>query len=127
MIREIIKKLMPVVKYTRSDSGEFLLKSTDYGQIEVEYIVVEKLAQRALRQIKGIGEAQLRVEKLTEANPLKIYITMTIEDGYSAVRLSEAADRAINKALQEYLQIRYYIPVEVRVRQIVVNKKRRVR
>ena len=61
---------------------------------------------------------------------MRIVLTLSLVEGYSAPRISEAADKAINAALKENLQLEFYVPVDVKVKeiaQVVVPKKRRVR
>ena len=132
LIGKILKKTKKVVTLSaaRSSSGEFLLKETDFGQIHMEFQAVEKLAQRALSEVKEIHEAQLAVEKtMSKVTPLKIRLTTTLAEGTSAPKASLAADMAINAALKKFLGIDFYVPVEVQVQQIaqVVPQKRRVR
>ena len=129
LIRQIFSVPVSAVKKARITSGEFLLKKTDFGLVRVEFEVVRKISEKALRSIEGIKESELTVEKLSEANPLKIRLTTTLVEGYSAPRISEAIDKAINNALKENLQLEFYVPVDVKVREIaqVVTKRRRVR
>jgi uncharacterized alkaline shock family protein YloU len=133
LIRKIVRKTTKAVTLptaVRTSGGEFLLKKTDYGLVRVEFEVVRKISERALDSIRGIQESELTVEKFSTANPLKIRLTATLVEGYSAPRISEAADKAINAALKEFLQLEFYVPVEVRVEEIakvVVPKRRRVR
>lgn len=135
MFKSIIKKIFSVpvtaVKNVRSvSSGEFLLKKTDFGLIRVDFTVIQKIAERALCSVAGIKDSTIEVEKLNTANPLKIYMTASLLEGYSAPRISEAADKAINSALKEYLNLEFYVPVYVRINELaaqVVTKKRRVR
>ena len=74
-------------------SGEFLLKKTDFGLIRVEFEAIRKISERALRSIKGIKDWELAVEKLSEANPLKIRLTAALVEGYSAPRVSRRTKR----------------------------------
>ena len=133
MLKNIIKKFFSVpvsaVKNVRSASGEFLLKKTDFGLVRVEFSVIKKISERALRSVEGIQESELFVEKLSVANPFKVKLTATLLEGYSAPRISEAVDKAINNALKENLQLEFYVPVDVKIREIaqVVTKRRRVR
>ena len=135
MFKSIIKKFFSVpvsaVKNVRSvSSGEFLLKKTDFGLIRVDFAVIQKIAECALGSVAGIKDSTIEVEKLNAANPLKIYMTASLLEGYSAPRISEAADKAINSALKEYLNLEFYVPVYVRINELaaqVVTKKRRVR
>ena len=133
MLKNIIKRIFSVpvsaIKSVRSASGEFLLKETDFGLVRVEFSVVKRLSERALESVAGIKEAEVAVEKLTSANPFKILLTVSLVEGYSAPRVSEAADKAINGALKEFMSVEFYVPVEVRVKQLaqVETKRRRVR
>ena len=133
MFRNIIKKIFAVpvsaIRNAGGASGEFLLKKTDFGLVRVEFSVIKRIAERALRSVKGIKESELAVEKLTDANPFKIKLTASLVEGYSAPRISEAADKAINGALKDFLRLEFYVPVDVKVRQLaqVEKKRRRVR
>ncbi len=131
-IRKIItrpKKLV-ALSTARTSSGDFLLKKTDFGLVRVEFETVEKLAKRALSEVKELQEAELVVEKVnSNVTPMKILLTAILAEGYSAPGASQAADKIINDALKQALGEGFYVPVEVRVNQIVpvVTPKRRVR
>ena len=131
MLRDFIKKIVKgTISAARTSSGEFLLKKTDFGLVRVDFAVVQKIAERAVKQVEGIHEAEIAVEKVTNsAVPMEIRLTMTLEEGFSAPKASAAADRAINDALKDSLETGFYVPVAVKVQQIekVVPKKRRVR
>ena len=130
LIGKILKKTKNVVTLSaaRTTGGEFLLRKTDFGLVYIEYTTVQRIAERALSQIKEMHDTTLAVEKFTDANPLKIRITTTLAEGFSAPRASRAADKAINDALKNLLAVEFYVPVEVKVNQIkIVAPKRRVR
>ena len=132
LIGRILNKTKKVVTLSaaRTSSGEFLLKKTDFGLVHVEFATVEKIAKRALEEVKEIHEAELAVEKVSSnMTPMKIRLTAILADGCSAPRASQAADKAINDALKNFLAIEFYVPVDVKVKQIVqvVAPKRRVR
>jgi|GEM_PF-6638255 len=132
LIGKILKKTKKVVTLStaRTSSGEFLLKKTDFGLVHVEFATIEKLANRAVSELKEIHEAELAVEKTTSmVTPLRIRLTATLAEGYSAPKAKLAADMAINNALKNLLALEFYVPVDVRVKQIVqvVPQKRRVR
>ena len=132
LIGKILKKTKKVVTLStaRTSSGEFLLKKTDFGLVHVEFATIEKLAKRAVSELKEIHEAELAVEKtISTVTPIKVSLTATLAEGYSAPKASLAADMAINNALKKLLALEFYVPVDVRVKQIVqvVPQKRRVR
>ena len=133
LLGKILKKTKKVVTLSaaRTSSGEFLLKETDFGRVHVEFATVEKFARRALSEVKEIQEAELSVEKTASTvTPLKIFLTASLTEGFSAPKAKMAADMAINTALREFLSLEFYVPVEVKVQQIAqqaVAPKRRVR
>ena len=132
LIGKILKKTKKVVTLPaiRTSSGEFLLKKTDFGIVRVEFSVIQKIAERATEQVKEIHDAEIAVEKSSNnVRPIRILLTATLTEGYSAPRASEAADRAINDTLRELLGFEFYVPVDVKVKQIkqIVVPKRRVR
>ena len=133
LIGKILKKTKKVVTLSaaRTTGGEFLLKETDFGRIRVEFATIEKLARRALSEVKEISEADLAVEKTASTvTPLKIRLTATLAEGFSAPKASLAADMAINVALKNFLGIDFYVPVDVKVKQITrqaATPRRRVR
>ena len=58
-IRKIMTRPKRVVTLStaRTSSGDFLLKKTDFGLVRVEFETVEKLARRALSEVKELHEA----------------------------------------------------------------------
>ena len=135
MLKNFVKNLFSrgtrTLTALRTSSGEFLLRKTDFGLVHVEYTTIQKIAKRAIADIKGINEAELAVEKTSDKIvPLKIELTLSLSEGYSAIKAKEAVDKAINDALRESLQLEFYVPVDVKVEQIKqpeVEQRRRVR
>ncbi len=136
MLKDLIKKIVSGTKKVvtlpaRQSSGEFLLKKTDFGLVRVDYVVIQKIAERALAQIKEIQEASLSVDKFTGTlMPIKIRLTAVLAEGYSAPKASQAAYQAINDALRKFLLLEFYVPVDVKVKQIaqvIPQKRKRVR
>ena len=136
MLKDLIGKFLNKTKKVvtlsaaRTSSGEFLLKKTDYGLVHVEFATIEKLARRALSNVKEIHEADLAVEKTASSvTPIKVRLTAVLAEGFSAPKASLAADMAINAELKELLSLDFYVPVDVKVKQLaqVVTPKRRVR
>jgi len=130
-IRKIVKgTIKGTIAAARIGSGEFLLKKTDYGLVRVEYAVIQKIVERTVEQLRGVSNTEVTVEKsASTVTPIKISLTLTLAEGYSAPRASEAADKAINDTLKSLLDLEFYVPVAVQVKRIeqVVTKRRRVR
>ena len=130
MFKNLIRKIIgKTISAARSSSGEFLLKQTDFGLVKTDFSVVQKVAERALKSVAGITEAQVVVEKFSGANPLKIFLTLALANGYTATKVSEEADRVINADMRDFLGLEFYVPVDVKVQQIkqASPAKRRVR
>lgn len=132
LIKTIVSKTKKVVTLpTRTSSGDFLLKETDFGHVHVEFSVVQEIAERALSAVKGINESEITIEKsASNVIPMKAYLNLALSEGYSAIRVSEEADKAINDAMKKFMNLEFYLPVEVKVKQITtqaVTKRRRVR
>ena len=136
MLKNLISKLVNRTKNTvtfpavRTSSGEFLLKKTDFGLVRVEYAVIQKIAARALAEVNGLNDAQVAVEKsASNVTPIKIQLTTTLAEGFSAPKIAQLADKAINDAFKQVLQLDFYVPVDVKVKQIMqpVTQRRRVR
>lgn len=126
-IRKIVKG---TIAAARIGSEEFLLKKTDYGLVRVEYAVIQKIVERTVEQLRGVSNTEVTVEKsASTVTPIRISLTLTLAEGYSAPRASEAADKAINDTLKSLLDLEFYVPVAVQVKRIeqVVTKRRRVR
>ena len=135
MFTDFVKKLFSKGTQTltsaRTSSGEFLLKKTDFGLVHVEYTTIQKIAERAISNVKGINETELAVEKISGATvPMKIKLYVSLSESHSAIKVKEAVDKAINDALKETLQLDFYMPVDVKVEQIAkpeITQRRRVR
>lgn len=132
MFKDFIKKIVKgTLAAARTSSGEFLLKKTDFGLVYVEYATIKRIAKRALSQVKGINEAQLSIEKLSNSvTPIKIRLELSLAEGYSVVKIKEAVDKAINDELRDQLQLEFYVPIDASVEQIkkpAQEQRRRVR
>ena len=132
LINKIFNNTRKAVAFSaaRTSSGEFLLKKTDLGRVHVEYAVVQKIAARALSGLEGINAVEVSVEKVSSnVTPMKIQLITELAEGYSAPKVAERADKAINDALKNFMLADFYVPVEVRVKQIkqAAPQRRRVR
>ncbi|MBQ7453880.1 MAG: hypothetical protein IJS69_02340 [Selenomonadaceae bacterium] len=107
------------------------MKKTDFGLVYVEYATIKRIAERALSQVKGINEAQLSIEKLSNSvTPIKIRLELSLAEGYSVVKIKEAVDKAINDELRDQLRLEFYVPIDASVEQIkkpAQEQRRRVR
>ena len=130
-VRNLFSKGTRTLTAVRTSSGEFLLKKTDFGLVHINYTTIQKIAQRAIADVKGINETELAVEKVSDSMvPIRIKLTLSMSEGYSALKVKETVDKAINDALKDLLQLEFYVPIDVNVEQIKqpeIAQRRRVR
>ncbi len=125
----ILKKLLSETLGKSRQSGKFNLRETDFGLVTVEIGVVQRLAERAAASVRGVRDAILFVEPGDKFSPFKIRVTVTMEQGYSAPKISESVDEKINDVLNFSLQTAR-VPVEVRISEVTrtaIEKRKRVR
>ena len=133
MFKDLIRKFVKsTITAARTTGGEFLLRKTDFGLVHVGYDVIQKIADRAVTQIQGIRETEVVIEKTASSvTPFKISLILALDEGFSAPRVSQAADTAINDALNQSLQLMFRVPVEIKINQIkqavTPSRRRRVR
>lgn len=113
---------------TRS-SGEFLLRETDFGTVNVEIDVIRRIVERT--RLEGVHEiSNVIIDAPTVNRPLQIGFSLVILQNYSAPVLGANLRDAIKEELKNLLDIRDAL-FDIRVTQISQNlpevKKRRVR
>lgn len=82
-------------------SIEFELLKTDHGLIYEETAIIERIAERTARAIKGIHKASAVADKPVGTAPLKVRFNVVIKQNYSANDLSEKLIGEVKKNLDE--------------------------
>ena len=98
-------------------SGDIHLEEGKPGEVKVAVPAIVDVIERAAITINGVREAQASVYKKEGAMPINIRLTITLGQGFSAPKVSEAAIAAINEALSTTLELEN-VPVEIKVNEI---------
>ena len=98
------------------------------GEVKVTVPAIVSVVERAAITVNGVREAKAAIYRQDGDMPIKIHLTMTLGQGFSAPRVSEATVATINDALRVALELEN-VPVEVKVNEVthaIVERDRRV-
>ena len=109
-------------------SGDVHLEIGKPGEVKVTVPAIVGVVERAAITVGGVREAQATVYRQDGAMPIKVRLTITLGQGFSAPKVSEATVAAINDALRTALELEN-VPVEVKVNEVthaVIERDKRV-
>ena len=109
-------------------SSDVHLEKGKPGEVKVTVPAIVSVVERAAIVVGGVREAQASVSQQSGEIPIKVNLTITLGQGFSAPRVSEAVVAAINDALQATLELSN-VPVEVTVNEVthaIVERDKRV-
>ena len=109
-------------------SGDVHLEEGKPGEVKVTIPAIVSVVERAAITVSGVREAQASVYQQSGNMPIKVRLTITLGQGFSAPRVSEATVAAIDDALRTALELPN-VPVEVKVNEVthaVIERERRV-
>ena len=109
-------------------SGDVHLEKGKPGEVKVTVPAIVSVVERAAITVNGVREAQATVYQQSGDMPIKIRLTITLGQGFSAPRVSEATVAAIDDALLTALELPG-VPVEVKVDEVthaIIERERRV-
>ena len=98
-------------------SGDVHLEVGKPGEVKVTVPAIVSVVERAAITVSGVREAQASVYRQDGEMPIKVRLTITLGQGFSAPRVSETAVAAIDDALRTALELSS-VPVEVKVNEI---------
>ena len=109
-------------------SVEFELKKTDFGRIFCETSLIERLAERSAKKVKGVHDVSVIADKpLSNVSPLKVRYTVILKQNFSANDVSAEISDALKKILSDMFEI-VDVTIDIRVTGVEqVELKRRVR
>ena len=110
------------------DSGDIELQKGQAGEVFVAVEAVTSVVERAALTVSGVREVHAEVKKISGETPLKIKMSVVLAQGYSAPKVSEQVNSAVNSALMTALEISG-IPTEIKVTEVthaIVERERRV-
>lgn len=96
-----LRNLITETFNSKHGSVEFELLKTDYGLIYEETTIIERIAERTARAIKGIHKVYAVADKPTGTMPLKVHFNIVIKQDYSANDLSAKLIGEVKKNLVE--------------------------
>ena len=98
------------------------------GEVKVTVPAIIGVVERAAITINGVRDVEATLHRQEGAMPIKIQLTITLGQGFSAPRVSEAVVAAIDNALSTALELPN-VPVEVKVNEVthaIVEREKRV-
>ena len=109
-------------------SVEFELKKTDFGRIFCETSLIERLAERSAKKVKGVHDVSVIADKpMSNVAPLKVRYTVILKQNFSANDVSAEISDALKKILSDMFEI-VDVTIDIRVTGVEqVELKRRVR
>lgn len=109
-------------------SGDVHLEKGKSGEVKVTVPAIVSVVERAAITVNGVREAQASVYRQEGEMPIRVRLIITLGQGFSAPRVSEAAVAAIDDALRTALELSN-VPVEVKVNEVthaIIERERRV-
>ena len=120
--------------FTRSSSGLTLaagdvhLEEGKPGEVKVTVPAIVSVVERAALTVSGVREAAASVYRQTGDMPIKVHLTISLAQGFSAPRVSEDTVASVDSALKTALELSD-VPVEVRVNEVthaIIERDKRV-
>lgn len=109
-------------------SGDVHLEKGKPGEVKVTVPAIISVVERAAITVNGVREAEAKVYQQSGEMPIKVQLTITLGQGFSAPRVSEATVAAIDDALLTALELEK-VPVEVKVNEVthaIIEREKRV-
>lgn len=126
--------LLPAV-FSRKKSRELALASGDVylevgrpGEVAITVPAIVSVIERAAITVSGVREVSASVYRQSGDMPIKVSLTITLGQGFSAPRVSESTVAAVDDALRTALELSN-VPVEVKVDEVthaIVERDKRV-
>jgi len=108
--------------------GDVHLEAGKPGEVKVTIRAIVSVIERAALTISGVREAKATVYRQSGEVPIRIAMTITLSQGYSAPQVSEEVVRSVDDALKVALELSN-VPVEVQVEEIthaIIEREKRV-
>lgn len=121
--------------FSRSSSGGVSLATGDVhlekdkpGEVKVAVPAIVSVVERAALTVSGVREAAASVYRQTDEMPIKVHLTITLAQGFSAPRVSEETVASVDSALRTTLELSN-VPIEVRINEVthaIIERDKRV-
>lgn len=109
-------------------SGDVHLQQGQPGEVKVTVPAIVGVVETAALTAQGVRAAEASVLRQDNQIPIKVRLTITISQGFSAPAISQAVSSAVNDALLTVLELQN-VPVEVKVNEIthaIIERSNRV-
>ena len=109
-------------------SGDVHLEVGKPGEVKVTVPAIISVVERAAITINGVREVKASIYQQSGDMPIKVRLTITLSQGYSAPKVSEEATAAIEDALLTTLELQK-VPIEIKVDEVthaITERDRRV-
>ncbi len=107
---------------------EVELQKGSSSEVKITLEAISEVVERAALTVPGVREVTPKVVRTEGEIPVKIFLDITLGQGYSAPETSEKINRTVNEALQTATEMTG-IPIEVKVTEVthaVAERERRV-
>ena len=109
-------------------SGDVHLEVGRPGEVKITVPAVVSVVESAAGTVSGVRQVEALVYKQDGAIPIKIRLTISLGQGFSAPRVSENVVAAVNDSLRTALELEN-VPVEVKVNEVthaIIEREKRV-
>lgn len=109
-------------------TGDVHLEEGKPGEVKVSVPAIVSVVESAAITVNGVREVAASVYRQTGDMPIKVHLTITLAQGYSAPKVSEDAVATVDAALSTALEL-FNVPVEVRVDEVthaIIERDKRV-
>ena len=98
------------------------------GEVKVTIPAIVSVVERAAITVSGVRQVEASVHRQDGEVPIKIRLTITLGQGFSAPKVSEATVAAVDEALATTLELSN-VPIEVKVNEVthaIIEREKRV-
>ena len=109
-------------------SDDIELQSGQSGEVRITVEAIKNVVEQAAVTVQGVRQVSAEVFNQQGEIPVKVDLEIVLGQGYSAPKVSEEINSAVNKALQSATEISN-IPVRIKVTEVthaVLEREKRV-
>ena len=124
----LLKGVFSRSKGLSAASGDVHLEIGKPGEVKITVPAIVGVVERAAITVNGVREVDASVYRQDGQTPIKVRLTITLGQGFSAPRVSEAVIGAVGDALSTALELTN-VPIEVKVNEVthaIIEREKRV-
>lgn len=115
-------------KSVQLSDSDVELQKDETGEVRITITALTEIVERAALFVTGVREVSAKVYKQSGKVPLQVRLDLILSQGYTAQKVGEQVNKAVNEALMTAAQISG-VPVEINVTEVthaVIERERRV-